>query len=77
LAAKQADFAEIPAIIHPISEAQKAKIQLVENTMRNDLLVIEFAEAANTLKEKHGIKFHETAKLSGLSPSSLPEYLNK
>jgi len=67
-AAKMLRLKTIPAYIIKVeSDIEKLELALIENIQRNDLNVIEEAEAYNVLKEKYNLTHSEIAKRVGKS----------
>lgn len=85
-AAKMVGLKEIPAIVKKYSEKKKKQIALIENIQREDLNIMEIAEALKELMDLEGYKIVEVAKATGKSSSgvsniirllNLPEKIRK
>ncbi|MBM4222446.1 MAG: ParB/RepB/Spo0J family partition protein [Gammaproteobacteria bacterium] len=74
-AALLAELTEIPVIVRDWSDDHVAVAAIVENIQREDLGVIEKAEAFATLIHQHGWKQNELAKKLGISRSLLTNTL--
>ncbi|MDD3303323.1 MAG: ParB/RepB/Spo0J family partition protein [Clostridia bacterium] len=66
-AAKNAGLKEIPAIIKDYTDVKKKQVALIENIQREDLNVIEIANALKELMEIEGYSQNEVAKVTGKS----------
>ena len=74
-AAKLANLTEIPVIIRDYSDAEAMTIALIENLQREDLNVIEEAEAYFSLKEVHKLSQEDLAEKLGKSRSGVANAL--
>ena len=74
-AAKLAGFQTIPAVIHSVNDAQRATLALIENMVREDLSVIEKAEAFKAILEQQQISQQGLADQLNISRSSLSNCL--
>lgn len=74
-ASKIAQRAEIPAIIVTLNEEQQFEIAIIENIQRENLNVLEEAEAYNRLIENFGHTQEELAEILGKSRSHITNML--
>lgn len=75
IAARQAGFTEVPAIIREASEQQLVELALVENVQRADLGPLETAEAFRQLADDFGLSHEEIAARVGKSRVSVTNTL--
>ncbi len=74
-AAKMAGLDNIPAIIRDYSDAQKAKLSLIENLQRKDLNPVEQARALQSLIHEFNLSQEEVATSIGKSRSFVTNQL--
>ncbi|HJV66865.1 MAG TPA: ParB/RepB/Spo0J family partition protein [Geomonas sp.] len=72
-AAQAAGLATIPAVL---TDGDPGEIGLVENLLREDLTVIEQAEALESLRSSHNYQLSNLCEVFGLSDSTLSEILS-
>lgn len=70
-AAKSAGLTTIPAIIKDYTDNKKKQVALIENIQREDLNIIEVAQAIRELMEIEGYSQGDVAKITGKSVSSV------
>lgn len=74
-ASKIAKLQEIPAIIKSYSDEEMLEISILENIQREDLNVIDEAQAYANMQQKLGITIEETAKRAAKSRSHVNNLL--
>ena len=74
-AARQADVAEIPAIVRELNDAQISEVALIENVQREDLNIMEEAQAYERLMKDFGHTQEALAKKIGRSRSHIANIL--
>ncbi|WP_350343668.1 ParB/RepB/Spo0J family partition protein [Proteinivorax tanatarense] len=74
-ACKMTNLSKMPAVIQEFSEKEVAEIALIENLQREDLNIIEEAEAYKTLIEDFGFSQEQLAQRLGKSRSGLTNTL--
>jgi ParB family chromosome partitioning protein len=75
MAAKQAGFEEIPAIVREVSEQQRIELALIENVQRSDLSPLETAEAYRQLSDEFGLSHEQISMQVGKSRASVTNTL--
>ncbi len=75
LAARQAGFEVVPAIIREVSDQQRLELALIENLQRADLNPLEAAEAYRQLSEEFGLSHEEIAGRVGKSRTAVTNTL--
>lgn len=70
-AAKMAGFQQLPVIIKNLDESENLEVALVENIQREDLNIIERAEAYRLLMSRFGLTQQEVADRVGKSRESV------
>lgn len=70
-AAKNAGLKEIPAIIKDYTDTKKKQVALIENIQREDLNIVEIANAIRELMEIDGYTQSDVSKITGKSLSSI------
>jgi len=70
-AAKSAGLTTIPAIIKDYTDNKKKQVALIENIQREDLNIIEVAQAIRELMDIEGYSQGDVAKITGKSVSSV------
>lgn len=70
-AAKIAGLKTVPAIIKDYTSGKKKQVALIENIQREDLNVVEIAEAIKELMDIEGYNISDVAKITGKSISSV------
>lgn len=70
-AAQIVGLKEIPAIVKQYTEKKKKQIALIENIQREDLNIMEVAQALKELMDLEGYKIAEVAKVTGKSSSGV------
>lgn len=70
-AARSLKWAKIPAVILPVDtpEVEERWANLLENSVRSDLTTYETANAAKTMRDRHGVSARDFAKKIGKSES--------
>ncbi len=74
-AAKLAGYSTIPAIIKDLSDRESLEIALIENIQREDLNVLDLAEAYDTLLNRFSYTQETLAKKIGKERSSIANYV--
>ena len=74
-AASRAGLAEIPALVCTLEETESMKIALLENIQRENLNVLEEAEAYRSIMEALGATHQELAEILGKSRSTVTNML--
>ena len=74
-ASQRAGLREIPALVCSLEEAESMKLALLENIQREDLDVIEEAEAYKAIMERYGATHEELATMLGKSRSAVTNTL--
>lgn len=74
-AAKLAGLAEIPAVVHELTDEQTAEWALIENLQREDLNPIEKAQAFRRLANDFGLTQVQIAQRMGLERSTITNHL--
>jgi ParB family chromosome partitioning protein len=75
LAARQAGFEVVPAIIRDVSDQQRLELALVENLQRADLNPLEASEAYRQLSEDFNLSHEEIARRVGKSRTAVTNTL--
>jgi ParB family transcriptional regulator, chromosome partitioning protein len=75
MAARQAGFEEIPAIVREVSEQQRVELALIENVQRSDLSPLETAEAFRQLSDEFGLSHEQISEQVGKSRASVTNTL--
>lgn len=70
-AAKAAGLKTIPAIIKDYTDNKKKQVALIENIQREDLNIVEVAQAIKELMEIEGYTSSDVAKITGKSLSTI------
>lgn len=74
-AAKSIGFTEVPVVVKELSDRQTLQVALIENIQREDLNIIEEAEAYKSLMEEYGMTQKELSESVGKNRSSIANYL--
>ena len=74
-AARMADLEEIPALVCTLAESESMRIALLENIQREDLDVIEEAEAYKAIMDQYGASHGELAAMLGKSRPAVSNML--
>ena len=75
MAAKQAGFEEIPAIVREVSDQERVELALIENVQRSDLSPLETAEAYRQLSDEFGLSHEQISEQVGKSRTSVTNTL--
>lgn len=75
MAARQAGFAKVPAIVREASDQQLVELALVENVQRADLNPLEAARAYRQLSQDFGLSHEEISSRVGKSRSTITNTL--
>lgn len=75
MAARQAGFAKVPAIVREASDQQLVELALVENVQRADLNPLEAAQAYRQLSQDFGLSHEEISSRVGKSRSAITNTL--
>ncbi len=70
-AAKQLGLNHVPALVRSSSEQQKLELALIENLQRDDLTILEMAEAFWALAQQFNLTYEDISKRVGRSLSSV------
>jgi ParB family chromosome partitioning protein len=70
-AAKQIGLSHVPVIVRSSSEQQKLELALIENLQRDDLSILETAEAFWALAQQFNLTYEDIGKRVGRSLSSV------
>ena len=70
-AAKNAGLEKIPAIVKDYTDEKKKQVALIENIQREDLNVVEVAQAIKELMDIEGYNSTDVAKITGKSLSTI------
>jgi len=74
-AAKQAGLEKVPAIVRRFDPAEMAEVAIIENVQREDLNVIEEAQAYQALMDRFGLTQAELSQKVGASRSHIANIL--
>lgn len=74
-AARMADLAEVPALVCTLAESESLRVALLENIQREDLDVIEEAEAYKAIMDHYGASHGELAVMLGKSRPAVSNML--
>lgn len=74
-ASKLAGLTEIPALVVDADELKVAQMSIIENIQREDLNVLEEAQAYDTLMDRYGLTQEEVAEKMGKSRSAIANLL--
>lgn len=74
-AAKFADLKEVPVVLKELSDRQTLQVALIENIQREDLNIVEEAEAYQVLMEKYTMTQKELSESIGKNRSTVANYL--